>query len=71
MSKLLQNRKNGIDARKLTPQNIKNHFVRQSYHKIKQYQKTLNKKLMYSKMNNNGVATTTMKNVKKKNKKKI
>lgn len=64
MSKLLQNRKNGIDARKLTPRNIKNHFVRQSYHKIKQYQKTVNKKLMYSKMNNNGVATTTMKNVK-------
>lgn len=64
MSKLLQNRKNGIDARKLIPQNIKNHFVRQSYHKIKQYQKTVNKKLMYSKMNNNGVATTTMKNVK-------
>ena len=64
MSKLLQNRKNGIDAGKLTPQNIKNHFVRQSYHKIKQYQDTVNKKLMYSKMNNNGVATTTMKNVK-------
>ena len=64
MSKLLQNRKNGIDARKLTPRHIKNHFVRQSYHKIKQYQKTVNKKLMYSKMNNNGVATTTMKNVK-------
>lgn len=64
MSKLLQNRKNGIDARKLTPRNIKNHFVRQSYHKIKQYQNTVNKKLMYSKMNNNGVATTTMKNVK-------
>ncbi len=64
MSKLLQNRKNGIDARKLIPRNIKNHFVRQSYHKIKQYQKTVNKKLMYSKMNNNGVATTTMKNIK-------
>lgn len=64
MSKLLQNRKNGIDARKLTPRNIKNHFVKQSYHKIKQYQKTVNKKLMYSKMNNNGVATTTMKNIK-------
>ena len=64
MSKLLQNRKNGIDAGKLTPQNIKNHFVRQSYHKIKQYQNTVNKKLMYSKINNNGVATTTMKNVK-------
>ena len=64
MSKLLQNRKNGIDAGKLTPQNIKNHFVRQSYHKIKQYQDTVNKKLMYSKMSNNGVATTTMKNVK-------
>lgn len=57
---LLKNRTNGASVKSLTPQKIKKHFIRQSYHKIKQYENTVKKKLMYAKMNNLGVVNTSM-----------
>lgn len=54
LSFILTNAKNGKQMAKdiNNPAIIKKHFLQQSYHKIKNYGKTLIKKLRYAKMNN-------------------